>query len=70
MDTGICKECGASISADWLRDRFRKIFDKIDSGSAEEITDVEESIYFNAYCIECSNRFLVDELRSQVYNDQ
>lgn len=65
----VCTECGEIINTKELNSKFKTIFDKIEAG-CQEVTDVEESIYFNAYCTTCADRFLVDELRSQVYYDQ
>lgn len=64
-----CTECGEVVVASDIKWKFHKIFDRIETG-CQEVTDVEESIYFNSYCTTCATRFLVDELRSQVYYDQ
>lgn len=67
--TELCVECGDIINCQELSSKFKTIFDKIEAG-CQEVTDVEESIYFNAYCATCANIFLVEDLRSTVYNDQ
>jgi len=58
--------CGAVISHEELYDEFGALFDLIDSGDRAEVSPVEESIYFNSYCVECAKRFLVDEEKSKV----
>lgn len=58
--------CGAVIMHEELYKEFGSLFDKIDSGDMEYVSPVEESVYFNAYCVECARRFLVDEEKSKV----
>lgn len=65
----LCKECGDIIAHEQNTIEFSTIVDKIESGCSS-ITDLEESIYFNAYCTSCARRFLVDEKEQQPYNDQ
>lgn len=64
-----CKECGALIAHGELSAAFSSLFFRIEQG-AEQVTDVEESIYFNAYCTTCAKHFLVDEQLGYGYDNQ
>lgn len=65
----ICSECGELVSEKELNKEFKELFNIIEQGDTP-FTDIEESIYFNAYCTTCAKRFLIDERSGQVYNDQ
>lgn len=66
---GFCKECGSKVDQDSLMTEFSEIFNNIENG-CETVSDLEESIYFNAYCTTCAKKFLIDTTSSKLYNDQ
>ena len=65
----VCSECGELVSEQELNLEFKELFSTIEQGETP-FTDIEESIYFNAYCTTCAKQFLIDERSGQLYIDQ
>lgn len=53
--------CGAVVNEEEVYASFQALFDAMAAGVLDELTPVEESIYYLSLCVGCAQRFLVDE---------
>lgn len=56
-----CECCGSEVNHEALYAEHKELFDAFDFGEIEEVTDLEEAIYFGTYCVACSREFLRKE---------
>lgn len=68
MKTRQCVDCGAEFSVADIHKQHADLYNLVELGQLDDITPMQEAVFYYRYCPECSNRILIDEQHSsQVY---